>query len=167
MTGYNLNRLKVMIVDDHLPMRRILQVMLKALGIAKFEWAVCGEEAIAKLAEFEADIIITDQEMTPVNGIEMTRQIRSGEAGLDPFVPIIIVSGHSERENIEAARDAGVHEFLAKPVSAKQLYSRIRNIIERPRAFIRTAVFFGPDRRRKAQPYDGPDRRQREYTYPD
>jgi len=59
------------------------------------------------------------------------------------------------------ARDAGVHEFLAKPLSAKGLYSRIRSIIERPRPFVRAGQYFGPDRRRRDNPsYMGGERRK-------
>jgi two-component system, chemotaxis family, chemotaxis protein CheY len=58
------------------------------------------------------------------------------------------------------ARDAGVTEFLAKPISAKALYNRILNVVAHPRPFIRTKTYFGPDRRRNTlNPYAGPERR--------
>jgi two-component system chemotaxis response regulator CheY len=77
-------------------------------------------------------------------------------------VPIIMISGYTEKHRVEAARDAGVTEFLAKPITAQSLYSRIAEIMERPRAFIRCDTYFGPDRRRKAidNNYTGPWRRQ-------
>jgi DNA-binding response OmpR family regulator len=57
------------------------------------------------------------------------------------------------------ARDAGVTEFMAKPVSVKALCARINAIIDSPRPFIRASGYFGPDRRRRALPFNGPDRR--------
>jgi DNA-binding response OmpR family regulator len=61
---------------------------------------------------------------------------------------------------VEAARDAGVTEFLAKPIAAHNLFARITEILERPRAFVRCGSYFGPDRRRHdIENYMGPWRR--------
>jgi DNA-binding response OmpR family regulator len=76
-------------------------------------------------------------------------------------VPIIMLTGYSEKKCVIAARDAGITEFLAKPISAKALYQRILNVIANPRPFVRTKTYFGPDRRRSnAVPYSGPERRK-------
>jgi two-component system, chemotaxis family, chemotaxis protein CheY len=76
-------------------------------------------------------------------------------------VPIIMLTGHSEKKRVTAARDAGVTEFLAKPISAKSLYERVLNIVVNPRPFIRAKGYFGPDRRRNASAnYTGPERRK-------
>jgi DNA-binding response OmpR family regulator len=64
-----------------------------------------------------------------------------------------MVTGHSERHYIEQARDAGVTEFLSKPITARALYLRIMEVIERPRQFVRAPTFAGPDRRRKTLPH--------------
>jgi DNA-binding response OmpR family regulator len=71
-----------------------------------------------------------------------------------------MISGYTERAKIEAARDAGVNEFLAKPVTPQSLISRITEIIERPRAFVKTESYAGPDRRRRQTGnFFGPGRR--------
>jgi two-component system, chemotaxis family, chemotaxis protein CheY len=71
------------------------------------------------------------------------------------------VTGHSEKKRVISARDAGVTEFLAKPISAKSLYHRILNIVINPRPFIKSKNYFGPDRRRNAAAnYTGPERRK-------
>jgi DNA-binding response OmpR family regulator len=71
-----------------------------------------------------------------------------------------MLTGHSERHRVEAARDAGVTEFLAKPITAVNLLTRITEIVERPRAFVRCDSYFGPDRRRRTfEDYAGPWRR--------
>jgi hypothetical protein len=57
-----------------------------------------------------------------------------------------MLTGHSEKKRVMAARDAGVTEFLAKPISAKALYQRIINVVANPRPFIKTKTYFGPDR---------------------
>ncbi len=85
--------------------------------------------------------------------------ILSGNA--NPYVAIIMLTGHSEKKRVTAARDAGVTEFLAKPISAKGLYQRIVNVVANPRSFIKTKTYFGPDRRRNTNTsYVGPERRK-------
>jgi DNA-binding response OmpR family regulator len=79
-------------------------------------------------------------------------------------VPIIMITGHTEKYRVEEARDAGVTEFLAKPITAHNLFARIAEIVERPRAFVRCTDYFGPDRRRRpAEDYAGPWRRDDDY----
>jgi DNA-binding response OmpR family regulator len=72
-----------------------------------------------------------------------------------------MLTGHSEKRRVVAARDAGVTEFLVKPLSARALYERIVNVVVNPRPFVRTKTYFGPDRRRNLNPsYVGPERRR-------
>jgi DNA-binding response OmpR family regulator len=87
--------------------------------------------------------------------------IRQPGANANPYVPIIMLTGHSEKKRVVAARDAGVTEFLAKPISAKSLYHRVLNVVANPRQFIKTKNYFGPDRRRSTSAnYVGPERRK-------
>jgi two-component system chemotaxis response regulator CheY len=79
-------------------------------------------------------------------------------------VPIIMITGHTEKQRVEAARDVGVTEFLAKPITAHNLFARIAEIVERPRAFVRCDSYFGPDRRRRQiDDYAGPWRRKEDF----
>jgi DNA-binding response OmpR family regulator len=72
-----------------------------------------------------------------------------------------MLTGHTEKARVTAARDAGITEFLAKPISAKALYQRIANVVANPRPFIKTKTYFGPDRRRNASSnYTGQERRK-------
>jgi DNA-binding response OmpR family regulator len=107
------------------------------------------------------DIVVTDWAMPIFDGLELAQMIRQPGANANPFTPIIMLTGHSEKKRVLAARDAGVTEFLAKPISAKALYQRILSVVVNPRPFIKTKNYFGPDRRRNANPnYAGPERRK-------
>jgi DNA-binding response OmpR family regulator len=107
------------------------------------------------------DIVLTDWAMPIFDGLELTRMIRQPGANANPYAPIIMLTGHSEKKRVVAARDAGVTEFLAKPISAKALYQRILNVVANPRPFIKTKSYFGPDRRRIVNPnYIGMERRK-------
>ncbi len=165
MENLNLSNISLMIVDDYAPMRKILLSLFRELGIKRLSQATGGAEALRLIKGNEPDVIVLDAIMEPMDGLELTRKIRNGEAGIDPFVPIIMVSGQTELRHILKARDAGVTEFLAKPISARAMYARLCTVVANPRPFIRTETFFGPDRRRRALPYDGADRRQTQHVY--
>lgn len=165
MTGYDFSQLSVMVVDDQLPMRTLLGNILRTLGFSDITFAMSGEGALDQLAERAIDIVITDEHMQPMSGVELTRLVRVGHRGINPFLPIIMISADTAMALIRAARDAGVTEFLAKPVSAERIFCRLRAVVEHPRPFVRTASFFGPDRRRRSLPYPHGDRRARAYSY--
>jgi CheY-like chemotaxis protein len=158
--NYNIQQLHFLVVDDNKHMSMLIKNLLHALGSRMVAEANAAADAFAELTHFPADIIITDYHMQPLDGLDFVRLVRTGSDSPNPFVPIIMLSGHTEMNKIMQARDAGVHEYLAKPISAKSLYSRIDSIIARPREFIETRSFFGPDRRRRAMSFTGPERRQ-------
>jgi len=142
-------------------MRKLLKSLLAALGVTKVYEAQDGDEAFRLLRENQPDVVLTDLTMKPTDGIEFTRLVRLSESSPNPYVPIIMVTGHTERHRVEGARDAGVTEFLAKPITAQNLFLRIAEIVERPRPYVRCATYFGPDRRRRNdETYHGPWRRQ-------
>ncbi|OEJ69171.1 response regulator [Magnetovibrio blakemorei] len=143
-----LANIRFLIVDDNSFMRGILRRILDTLGVNEINEAANGEEALETLKKWPADIVLLDWEMTPFNGIEFTKMVRNSHDSSKAFEPIIMISAHSEYWRISAARDAGVTEFLVKPISVKALFSRIQNVIENPRPFVNAPGFFGPDRRR-------------------
>lgn len=161
MTDYALGELSLLIVDDSKHMRTLVRTIVNSLGILEVFEAENGEQAYKALEDFPADIIIVDWNMSPMDGIEFTRQVRTNDDSPNAYVPIIMLTGHTQMKRVEIARDAGVNEFLAKPVSAKKIYQRIHEILEKPRQYIRTPNYFGPDRRRKNDPeYKGGERRK-------
>ena len=160
MSGGGFESLKALIVDDNAHMRSLLRALLNSIGIKEVSEAAHGAAALTLLRERKSDLVLSDMQMAPMDGIEFTRQVRLSELSPNPFVPIIMISGHTEKHRVEKARDAGVTEFLAKPITAANLFSRIAEIVERPRAFVRTEGYFGPDRRRRQDDnYAGPSRR--------
>ncbi len=158
---YNIERLNFLVVDDNKHMTMMVKSLIHALGSRNVREANDAAEAFSELKHFEADIIITDFNMQPLDGLDFVRLVRTGSDSLNPYIPIIMLSGHTEMNRILEARDAGVTEYLAKPISATSLYSRIRKIIMEPRPFVKAGHYFGPDRRRNnASRYNGKDRRK-------
>lgn len=161
MIRIDFNRLRFVIIDDNAHMRRILRTLLHGFGAREVFEAEDGASGLEAFISQTPDIIICDWAMPIFDGLELTQMIRQPGGNANPFVPIIMLTAHSERGRVFAARDAGVTEFLVKPVSANALHDRIVNVVCNPRPFIRTATYFGPDRRRNfGAGYSGPERRK-------
>jgi two-component system, chemotaxis family, chemotaxis protein CheY len=159
MGDLNLEHVKFLIVEDNTFMRTIVRRILTALGAHDVKEAPDGADALRILSTWHADIMIADWEMQPLDGIELTRMIRTADDTANPFLPIIMLTSYAEIAQITEARDAGVTEYIVKPVSAKALFRRIREIVEHPRPFVKTKGFFGPDRRRSPAEWAGLDKR--------
>lgn len=141
--------LRFLVVDDSPFMRELIREVLRHFDVREIRQASDGAEALEVMMVWSPDVILVDWEMAPFDGIEFTRSIRSSDRGSERFTPIIMVSAHSEYWRVQHARNAGVNEFLVKPVSPKSLFSRVRAVIERPRQFVKAPGYFGPDRRRR------------------
>lgn len=155
-----LGKLKVLIVDDNAHMIQIVKTILRGFDVKDLYDATSIEEAIDIFRGAKIDMVVTDLAMEPKNGCDLTRWIRGAPESPNSFTPVIMLSAYAERSNVEAARDAGVTEFCAKPVTAQELYRKVAYAINSPRSFVRTGAYFGPDRRRrKTDEYAGDERR--------
>jgi two-component system chemotaxis response regulator CheY len=157
----SLAAIQVLLVDDNPHMRTIATAVLKSAGIRKVVEAANGAEALEMLREHAIDLAIVGYNMFPLDGVEFTRLVRNSPDSANPYLPIIMMTGHSGKKRVYDARDAGVTEFLVKPITAKAVLDRIQAVIWRPRPFVKTDGYFGPDRRRNAgaADYKGPLRR--------
>src|SRR5205085_8109094 len=161
MVRIEFNRLRFLVIDDNAHMRRILRTLLHSFGTREVYEAEDGASGLEAFMHFIPDIVISDWAMPIFDGLELTQMIRQPGANSNPYVAIIMLTGHSEKKRVTSARDAGVTEFLAKPISANGLYQRVVNVVANPRPFIKTKTYFGPDRRRNtAANFVGPERRK-------
>jgi CheY-like chemotaxis protein len=160
MSGYRFERLKVLVVDDNQHMRKLVLTILQAFGVIQIYEAADGNRAWAMLREANPDVVILDWMMDGMTGIDLVKLVRTSPQTPNPFVPIIMLTGYTQIDHVRQARDAGVNEFLAKPVSVKAIMSRLVSVIENPRPYVRTKSYFGPCRRRRGKDeYRGPERR--------
>jgi CheY-like chemotaxis protein len=161
MIHIEFSKLRFLVIDDSQHMRRIVRALLQGFGSREIYDAEDGAAGLAAFNQYTPDIVIADWSMPIFDGLEFTRMIRQPDTNASPFTPIIMLTAHSERKRVTAARDAGVTEFMVKPISANALHQRIVNVVANPRRFIKTATYFGPDRRRNSAPsYAGPERRK-------
>jgi DNA-binding response OmpR family regulator len=140
--------LRVLVIDDQEYMRSVLSSILFGFGIRHVDVHADAVSAYNALGTFDANLVLTDWEMKPVDGIQFVRRVRMDKDSPNPFVPIVMVTGHNNVDKVMKARNAGANDFLVKPVSAKSVYLRIRSTMEHPPPFVRSKTYFGPDRRR-------------------
>jgi CheY-like chemotaxis protein len=124
-----LDRRNVLVVDDDRHMCGLLKTMLHAVGIRQVKLAIDAAEAFHELRFFVADLIITDLNMSPLDGIEFTRMIRTSPDVANRDTPIIMLTGHPEMRWVFEARRAGVNDFLAKPISIERLHTRLQRLL--------------------------------------
>ncbi len=156
----SLQSIQVLLVDDNQHMRAITSAVLQSAGVRKVREASDGAAGLEILRQQTIDLAIVDCNMFPLDGVEFTRLVRNSPDTANPYLPIIMMTGHSEKSRVYEARDAGVTEFVVKPITAKAILDRIHAVIFRPRPFVKTDGYFGPDRRRTAASgYKGPLRR--------
>ena len=152
--------LKILVVDDNHYMRVLLTEILRALGVQHIWEANDGAEGLQMMRDRQVDIVMTDLSMQPLDGIDFTRLLRNSPDSPNRMIPVIMVTGHSTIARIREARDAGVNEFLVKPLNARGVIERLHQAVENPRPYVRSDDYFGPDRRRRNDAkYMGPMRR--------
>lgn len=142
-----LGELNVLLVDDNAHMRAIVGTILKGIGILNVREAQDGAQALEALRNWPADLAIVDFRMEPMDGVDFTRLVRNAADSRNPFLPIIMMTGFADRPRVEEARDAGVTELIVKPVTARAIIDRLNAVVYRPRPFVRTEDYFGPQRR--------------------
>lgn len=155
------DQMSFLIVDDNSHMRRLVRSLLHGFGSRQVFEAEDGAGGLEAVETYGPDVLITDWAMPIFDGLELVQMIRNPDSCRNAYIPIIMLTGHAEKHRVVQARDMGVTEFLAKPISAKALFDRIYNIVMNPRPFIRARGFFGPDRRRFINPnFTGEERRK-------
>ncbi|MBC7905808.1 MAG: response regulator [Rhodospirillaceae bacterium] len=143
----DLSAVRVLIIDDSRFARSFIKSALLSFGVRNVMEAGDGPAGVLLLRDTKVDLVLVDHDMEPMDGVDFTRIIRGGEEVACVDIPIVMISGMAEMEKVIEARNAGVNEFLVKPVSADSLFRRVRNALVNPKPFVRSADYAGPCRR--------------------
>jgi two-component system chemotaxis response regulator CheY len=119
--------MKILVVDDYATMRRIVRNLLTQIGYTDIDEAGDGVQALAKLRESKFGLVISDWNMEPMTGLQLLKEIRA-DAKLAP-IPFIMVTAESKTENVIAAKQAGVNNYIVKPFNAETLKQKIQAVI--------------------------------------
>lgn len=124
------NDLRVLVIEDNSHFRLLIRTVLQSLGLKDIQEAFDGTDALLRLKNHPVDVVILDWKMEPMNGIMFTHKLRNSPDSPAPTLPIIMVTGYSEASLVTEARNAGVNEFLTKPISANSLITAIVSVID-------------------------------------
>ena len=119
--------MKILVVDDYATMRRIVRNLLTQIGFSDIEEAGDGVTALAKLRESKFGLVISDWNMEPMTGLQLLKEIRAdNKLNATPF---IMVTAESKTENVVAAKEAGVNNYIVKPFNAATLKTKLASVI--------------------------------------
>lgn len=131
-------------------MRKVICNVLRSLGARDIKVASDASDAADEIRNSHPDVIMSEYFLKSANGIELVRWLRA-RPGDERYTPFILVTSFATYDSVMASRNAGATEFVKKPFSAEALVARLREVVERPRPFVSSTNFFGPDRRRRSE----------------
>jgi two-component system chemotaxis response regulator CheY len=117
----------ILIVDDYKTMLRIIRNLLKQLGFDNVDEATDGSTALHKLRDKNYGLVISDWNMEPMTGLQLLREVRADNRLKD--LPFIMITAESKSENVIAAKEAGVSNYIVKPFNAATLKQKLTSII--------------------------------------
>ena len=120
-------KMNILIVDDYKTMLRIVRNLLKQLGFENVDEATDGGSALQKLREKPFGLVISDWNMEPMTGLQLLREIRADGKLKD--LPFIMVTAESKTENVVAAKEAGVNNYIVKPFNADTLKTKLTSVL--------------------------------------
>jgi two-component system chemotaxis response regulator CheY len=118
--------MRILVVDDYKTMQRIIGNLLRQLNFSNIDEASDGGEALRKLTQFKYDLIISDWNMEPMTGLDLLKAVRA-DARLK-VIPFIMITAESKTENVLAAKQAGVSNYIVKPFNAETLKSKMVSV---------------------------------------
>lgn len=118
----------ILIVDDYKTMLRIIRNLLKQLGFNNVEEAIDGSSALKKLRDGqEYGLVISDWNMEPMSGLQLLKEVRSDVKLKE--TPFIMITAESKSENVVAAKEAGVSNYIVKPFNAATLKGKLSTVL--------------------------------------
>ncbi len=119
--------MSILIVDDYKTMLRIIRNLLKQLDFENVDEATDGSSALQKMREKSYGLVISDWNMEPMTGLQLLREVRADQKLKD--TPFIMITAESKKENVVAAREAGVSNYIVKPFNAETLKGKLVSVV--------------------------------------
>lgn len=119
--------MQVLVVDDYKTMLRIIRNLLRQLEFNNIDEATDGSAALVKLRQKDFGLVISDWNMEPMTGLQLLREVRADDRLR--HLPFIMVTAESKTENVVAAKQAGVSNYIVKPFNAETLKSKLASVL--------------------------------------
>lgn len=126
MAGVDKN-MHILIVDDYKTMLRIIRNLLKQLGFNNVDEAIDGSSALTKLRDKDFGLVISDWNMEPMSGLQLLKEVRADVKLKE--IPFIMITAESKSENVIAAKEAGVSNYIVKPFNAATLKGKLTTVL--------------------------------------
>ena len=117
----------ILIVDDYKTMLRVLRNFLLQVNFGNIAEATDGSMALEKLRQQDFGFVISDWNMEPMTGMQLLREVRADDKL--KHLPFIMITAESKSENVIAAKQAGVSNYIVKPFSAETLKSKMTSVL--------------------------------------
>ncbi|WP_304187527.1 two-component system response regulator [Phenylobacterium aquaticum] len=151
---------KVLVIDPAPASARLLGDLLRNISHGEVYIASTNKRGLELAGQVDPQLIFVELNGAGTDGVDFARKFRRSDL-VSRQAPIIVVTATATAQSIMAARDAGVHEFLRKPYTAKELVRRLEAVTLRPRDWVEAVQYIGPDRRRfNSDDYTGPLKRR-------
>lgn len=151
MAKVDYSRLKILVVEDHEPTQMFLREVLQASGTSHLKIVGDVKSALPLLKDRLLDLLICDLNLGEINGQALIKAVRLNPNFTNRYMPIIVLTGDTKPETARALLNLGINKFVSKPASAQSIIEAVRNVLERPKAFITAKDYFGPDRRNRQE----------------
>lgn len=145
----NLTWVSALLIDPDDHSRKVLARMLDGFGLVNRKVVETGEEARAALKQEIPDIIFCEAKLPDISSAELIRSLRRVKNKTLRYVPVVVLTGYTQRRLVESSRDAGANIVLRKPISVSALYDRLAWVSRGTRPFVEWDSYAGPDRRFK------------------
>lgn len=119
--------MNILVVDDYATMRRIIKNLLKQLGFNNIYEASDGKNALEVIQDTDFGLIISDWNMEPMTGLDLLKNVRASDK--TKHMPFIMITAESKTENVVAAKQAGVNNYIVKPFNAETLKQKMTSVI--------------------------------------
>ncbi len=167
--GYSFSNISAVVAEDNEQSRSLLHSALRHLGVGRVILKPDGRDTIDFLEKvFEGkdkeqyppiEAVFANWTMAPVDGMLLLRWIRHHEHSPNRFMPFVLLSPELNKAKVREAINAGAHEIIPKPFPRDAVKRALENLIKHHRIFVRTPIYFGPDRRRKKNEFEEIERR--------
>lgn len=145
----NFDRARLLLLDDHPQGASILTQIIRAFGVTQFIPCATIAEARQTVLEHELHLILVNANLKEPGVYEFVNWLRRYDQPPNCFAPVILIAGHTQKSNVERARDSGANVIMAKPVSPASVLERVLWASREKRPYVKCATYAGPDRRFK------------------
>ena len=143
--------IRTLIIDPAGHSKALLKSLLTTLEVARVVAVANTDEALLSLRREDFSVVFCDELVGPLDPLVFLKTLRRDLTTRDVTVPVVLISAGADYSKIVAARDAGMNDVMAKPVSAETVERKLRSLLLAPRSFVTAKAFVGPDRRRSGE----------------